>query len=187
MNERPSLLNLFRLCLIGELKEKKYFSLLPWKIVLCLGLGSTAVYFLPFSLKSRSDYLILLTGLITTQGIMLWMIKNSMQNIFQSISTNGFSSFLENNNILPYYLFFIQYFQSVGILSLIILISSALVMISFINTFFISIMLSLGFSFVLYSLSQVAETSILLRDVLYYRSIFDSKTRENESDISLQI
>lgn len=156
-----------------DLKDRRLLSLIPWKIGLCAGLSFAAVCFLPISIANKGDYLILITGLIAAQGIMLGMSTNAIQHVIQNISAPGFSSFLEENNVLPYYLFFIQYFQITGIVSLIVLIASAVLLISVNSLLIFQICLSTSFSLIVYSLLQTADTSVLLRDVVYYRSKYD--------------
>jgi hypothetical protein len=101
------------------------------------------------------------------------MSTNAIQHVIQNISSPGFSKFLADNNVLKYYLFFIQYFQVVGVFSLIVLIISAIIVINFSDEFYIKIALGVSIGCVLYSLWQTADTSVLMRDIVFYRSKFD--------------
>ncbi|MEW6215954.1 MAG: hypothetical protein AB1478_12255, partial [Nitrospirota bacterium] len=148
MDNRISFFELLRQCLIEDLRDKRYISLIPWFLAICIGIGFVAAYYLPISIFNRSDYLVLITGLIAAQGIMLGMSTNAIQHVVQNISSPGFSTYLKECNILQYYLFFIQYFQYVGIIALIALIISAIILISCTDVFIVKIALALSFGLV---------------------------------------
>ena len=173
MINRLSFSELLRHCLMEDLKDRRFLSLIPWKIILCLGIGLVSVYFLPILLENKSDYVVLISGLIAAQGIILGMSTNAIQHVVQNISTPGFSSFLDEKGILLFYLFFIQYFQLVGVVSLIILIGASILVISLPSLFVFKLCLGFSFGSMLYSLIQTADTSVLLRDIVYYRALYD--------------
>jgi len=166
---------LLRHCLMEDLKDRRVLSLVPWKIILCLSIGMCSVYTLPIMLNDKSDYIVLISGLIAAQGIILGMSTNAIQHVVQNISTPGFSSFLEDNEILLFYLFFIQYFQLTGVVTLVILIIASVLIISLPSLDILRLCLGFSFGSMLYSLIQTADTSVLLRDIVYYRALYDRK------------
>jgi hypothetical protein len=162
-----------------DLKDRRFFALIPWKIILCLGGGLVSVHLLPVMLKDKSDYVVLVSGLIAAQGIILGMSTNAIQHVIQNISTPGFSSFLDDNGVLLFYLFFVQYFQLTGVVTLFVLIVSTVLIISLQSLMVLKVSLGFSFGSMLYSLIQTADTSVLLRDIVFYRSLYDRKSSQS--------
>ena len=180
MINRLSFGELLRHCLMEDLKDRRVLSLIPWKIILCLGIGLGSVYVLPIMANDKSDYVVLISGLIAAQGIILGMSTNAIQHVVQNISTPGFSSFLEDNGILFFYLFFIQYFQLAGVATLVVLIVASVLIISLSSLTVLKLCLGFSFGSMLYSLIQTADTSVLLRDIVYYRALYDRKLNQDK-------
>lgn len=158
--------------LARDFKEGHYASLFPWKLSICILLGFFALG--SVDVENNTDkILVVYSALLTAAGILTAITSTSIQQTLSIISSPGFSSYLDDNDILPYYLFFIMYFQTAMILSLLIISLSIFVMLSVEIKSIRYVSLALGLSCFLYSLIQTFSSTILTRDLIYYRSKFD--------------
>lgn len=158
--------------LAKDFQEAHYASLIPWKLSICILCGFFALGMVDVE-KNTDKILVVYSALLTAAGILTAITSNSIQQTLSIISSPGFSSYLDDNNILPYYLFFIMYFQATMILSLLIISISIFIMLSVEIRSVRYVSLALGFSCFLYSLIQTISSTILTRDLIYYRSKFD--------------
>lgn len=92
-----------------------------------------------------------------------------------NISEPEFSSYLEEEGILDYYMYFIMYFQGVLIVSLFVITFGLISLSIDIDNKYKYIFTSLGLASFLYSLVQAISSNILVRDLIFYRSKFEQR------------
>jgi len=180
--ERITFWDSWCIVLKDDLKARGVWAVLPTHLGICIGLGSIVGYFVPeqpVGANSNSALLSIMTGLISIEGFLLAVIIFSCQSILQNISGRGFSSFLRKTGIIHQYLYFIQFFQLVGIITL--LFSTATIFIILISpeACFIRWLIGVSISGFLYFMDQTVGSATLVRDLVYFRGIFDEEQEKN--------
>lgn len=175
MDSRPYFFPLWRKLLSQDFKDGDYAELVPWKLALCILGGFCLVRKLDYDDPDKIISLILI-AILTANGIIAAIIINSIQQVLSNISEPKFAKFLRESNALDYYMYFIIYFQGILVFALIVIVSSIFIMqvSSDINIKIYAVSLAVGMFF--YSLVQTISSTILVRDLIYYRSLF----REHE-------
>lgn len=172
MDSRLSFYEICKICILQDIEDKNFCAFIPWAFVVCISLGFYVSGFFCYA-TDKNNLLILFSALLAAQGILLGMSVNAIQHIIENVSTPGFSSFLREKKILYVYMFFIHVFQSVGVVALAMFVATCILIIVDATSLILYIATSLSIGFFVYSLKQTLDTSILLRDLVYYRSIFD--------------
>jgi hypothetical protein len=161
-----------------DFQEGKYSALVPWKLAVCgfasfaslncINLGDPAKLSMMFTA---------LAAILTATGILAAITINSIQQVLLNISEPEFSSYLGEEDILDYYMYFIMYFQGVLIISLFIITFWLIALSLDINEKFKYIFISLGVASFLYSLVQAISSNMLVRDLIFYRSKFEERKK----------
>lgn len=157
-----------------DFQEGNYGALLPWKFAICLVISFFSLNWVDLGEPSKLLMIFnALAAILTATGILAAITINSIQQVLLNISEPEFSSYLEEVDVLDYYMYFIIYFQGVLITSLFI-IAFGLVFLSLdINNKYKYVFSSLGIASFLYSLVQALSSNILVRDLIFYRSKFE--------------
>lgn len=165
-----------------DFQEGKYSALLPWKLAACFGVSFISLIRVDIGdLAKLSMIFNALAAILTATGILAAITINSIQQVLLNISEPEFSSYLEEENVLDYYMYFIMYFQGVLIISLFIIACGLIVLSLDINVKYKYIFTSLSITSFLYSLVQAISSNILVRDLIFYRSKFE-KHKKKYSD-----
>jgi hypothetical protein len=162
-----------------DFREGKYGELIPWKLGICLGISFSLFFFVDFCVKSNF-VLNALLAILTATGILAAITINSIQQVLSNISHPGFSSYLEENDVLCYYLFFIMYFQGIMVIALFIIVITIILFVIDVQYVYRFISASISVASFLYSLVQAIASTILVRYLIYYRSKFELKEHSTD-------
>lgn len=186
MNKKPDFISLFldSLKVDYEIGGIKY--LIPYLLFLCLGVGVLlGFYFFPIVDQPKNpSFFPMIAALVTAQSIILAMSTQASGIVLNNISQGNFSIFLKRNKLLNYYMLLIQLIQAIHILSLIFLLITGLAY--FLREEFpymFKTILSISLGIFLYAVRWTWGTTIVVRDLIYQRSVFEScLERELEHD-----
>lgn len=98
-----------------------------------------------------------------------------MQHILENISRPGFASFLKEKGVIEFYLFFIQYFLFVGVFALVIILVAAIIIGCDPRESIARAAISVSLGLFVYSTIQAVSMSVLVRDIIWYRSVYDEQ------------
>ena len=159
-----------------DFQEGKYCSLLPWKLAICFIVSFISLKWVNIGEPDKLSMIFnALAAILTATGILAAITINSIQQVLLNISEPEFSSYLEEEGILDYYMYFIMYFQGVLIVSLFVITFGLISLSIDIDNKYKYIFTSLGLASFLYSLVQAISSNILVRDLIFYRSKFEQR------------
>lgn len=165
-----------------DFRREGPIAFVPWRILLSIAICSICGLFLPVNdPKLLSNLITLYAALITAEGIILAMMVASFQSLLSNISSPGFSAFLKTHGLLPYYLYFIQFYQVSGIVSLVTTAGACVLLLVDPDGWVVWVGFSLSLGFFLYSAYQAYGCSILIRDVTFWRGEFDALPPESRA------
>lgn len=187
MNNKPDFISLFLDSLKTDYSLGGIRYLIPYMFLGCIGIGFFIGFFIfPKISEDKISFFPMLAALVTAQGILVALSMQSSSIILNNISQGGFSIFLKERGLLTYYMLLIQLIQLINVTSLILLLIAGFSY--FIkDSYFIyfQIVLSLAFGFLLYAIRWTWGTTVILRDLIYYRNMFDHlKEKEAEGVIN---
>jgi hypothetical protein len=172
MDDHPRFFLLFLDSIKTDYKSGGAKMLIPYIFTACIGIGFIVAF-------SISDYRVahfpfaFIAALITAQGIILAMSMQTTGIILSNISQGEFSIFLKSKCLLNYYMLLVQLIQMIHVISLFLLVGTAVVSIlDYFNQYVFRVSLAISLSGFLYALRWTLGTSTIVRDLIYYRSEF---------------
>ena len=172
-------IGIFLRTLSDEYQDKGLKAFNPWVLTLCLATGVALGYFMPIVDDFAGNIAILLAAMLTAQGIVLAISLSSGQQIFASITAPGFSSFLRQHNVLDDYLICIAIMEYTGIISIVVILAAAGLFLFQVPEVYLRIAAGASLSAFLYSVRWLAGGSVMVRDLIYYRSVFDELQQQS--------
>src|SRR5262245_3234100 len=119
--ERPKFLPSY-IKAIGQSAEKRgWKALLPVWVILTGACGAAAAHFIPatFWMGDRLEMAaVVYIGILTLNGLILTLSWNAFSRIYESISAQGFASYLMNKNKMNGYIVFIDYVHIVQLFAI---------------------------------------------------------------------
>ena len=188
MNERPKFFLLFLDGLKLDYKAGGLKRIVPFLFGGFIGIGFLIVHYIPATITTTPKEIFpIIAALITAQGIILAMSMQTSGVILNNISVGNFSLFLKSKGLLEYYMLLVQFIQIIHITSLSALLATAIISLLGIPLFF-KIMLAVSMGLFIYALRWAAGTSVIVRDLIHYRSEFQydeeiKKSFKNEKEI----
>jgi uncharacterized membrane protein YfbV (UPF0208 family) len=179
--DRVSFITLWLELLLDDWKSRRWRSFIPTSVILCSSIGACVAWYFPISPAPnfKSNLITIYAGVITAQGIILALSLSSLQHIYENISRKDFAMFLRENGVIEYYLFFIQYIQAVGVIALVMVVATAFALLFNLPSHYVRILIAITLGAFLYSTKQAIDTSILVRDLIWYRSLFEEREDQN--------
>ncbi len=172
--KRLSYFSLLREVIICDLQSQKWFKrLFPW-IFLSLGvICGVIVYFIPpeIFLNHSNRIIIIYSGLLSAQGIMLAICLFAFSTILDKLSEPVVNRFLKGLNLHIYYLFLIQHIAIFQILSLTSLLVGLLVSLIINTIFWLKMSFFVGLWLFSYAARWSFGTIILIRDLIWYTTM----------------
>ncbi|MCB2186961.1 MAG: hypothetical protein KQJ78_11120 [Deltaproteobacteria bacterium] len=188
VSDPTSFLTQFFEVVLQDLKEDGKWSLVPWVLLACVAAGGAAFYFLPDPLAKKGDILTLWVGLLTAQGIVLAVVLSSVQQIFASTTSPGFSSFLLENEVLKQYQVCMAIMQHTGIMSILVLVATGFAFLFELPPVYLRILIWCSLTSFLYSIRWLYGGSLMVRELVYYMGLFDAQRQKggNPRVVSLE-
>jgi hypothetical protein len=181
MDKRPDFIRLFIDSVRVDYDTGGLKRITPYILFCCLGIGALISYVLPENINLGTLFP-LIAAFITAQGIILAMSMQTSGVILSNISQNDFCRFLKAHGLLDYYMLIVQFVQILHVTSLFLLISTAVAIMldSVLVPSVFRIVFSLSTGFFLYSLRWTLGISVVVRDLLHYRSeyLFHEELRD---------
>lgn len=159
--------------LTEEYQEMGWRAFTPWWLLIFIAAGGVLWICLPDLPADLDGLLTLIVGLLTAQGIILAMTISAGQQILAAVSGPGFSSYLRRKGILKHYLVNVAIMQGVGLISILVLLATAGVIVWGAREAIIRPALGASLTSFLYSVRWISGGSLMVRDLIWYRSIFE--------------
>lgn len=156
--------------------------IVPYFLGICLCIGFL-ISFLVTENKQPNDLVLLVSAMITAQGIILAMNMQTCGAILNSIHQGDFTIFLREHKLLNYYMLIVQFMQIIHIISLCCLVAAAisLKVDLFMGTPVFRNIFGVAFGFFLYALRWTFGASTVIRDLLYWKGEFEYNRKVNEA------
>lgn len=147
--------------------------LIPYWLIFFVGIGFALSFNIP-ALISLELLIKVIAALITAQGIILAMSMQASGTILTNISQSDFNSYLKSHGLLNYYMLLVQFIQGVHLISLFLLLGSAFACLfdDTLSPVAFRIVFALAIGMFMYAMRWAWGTSIIVRDLIYYRSEF---------------
>lgn len=172
MDDHPRFFLLFLDSINIDYKRGGARLLIPYIFAACVAIGF-AVAFSISNYKVAHFPFEFIAALITAQGIILAMSMQTTGIILSNISQGEFSIFLKSKGILNYYMLLVQFIQMIHVISLFLLVGTAVVsVLDYFNQYVFRASLAISLSGFLYALRWTLGTSTIVRDLIHYRSEF---------------
>lgn len=178
---RPKFMELLLTTMIDDYRDIGWRAFAPSVMLVCAAVAVLVSLLIPNPFGIKKEITTILAAILTAQGIILAISLSSGQQIYSSISTVGFSSFLRKEGILNHYLICIVIMEITGIISILVLLTSIGILLFEVPENYLRASVGISLFTFLYSIRWIAGGSLMVRDLIYYRSLFD-EAQQNSGD-----
>lgn len=182
-SERPRFLPSF-IKAIGESAEQRgWRALVPVWLIASLVFGAVASHFVPASFWSAERHdvsLVVYTGVLTLNGLILTLSWNAFARICESICAPGFASYLKSKNLMNRYLVYISY---VHVAQLFAIVASAVGLIFVLasdNVTYNKIAFAVVIAASAYAIKTASSAVTIMSDLIWQKPIFDDFVARQE-------